>query len=122
MIWTVLGTIGIVLATVIAGLVADRKWDLLPRKERLAPPPRPALPAHEAGEAPATAIRVSRAEEVEKIAELRRTARCCDEVTEAMESLDDDEVAFGGGVLGILRFRCARCASTKSVYVQRLVE
>lgn len=118
MIWTVLGTIGVVAATVIAGLLADRKWGLLPRKERLAPPPRAGPPAHAAGEAPATAIRVSAAQP-DRIDTLRRTQRCCGE---AMEPCADDEVAFGGAVLGILRFRCARCETSRSVYVQRLVE
>jgi hypothetical protein len=114
-IWTILGTIGVVIATVIAGLLADRTWGLVPRKERLAPPPRPALPAHAPGEAPSTAIPATPAE----IDLLRRSQRCCRAV---MESLTDDEVAFGGSMLGILHVRCARCGSTKSIYVQRLVE
>lgn len=115
MIWTVLGTIGIVAVTVVAGVLADRRWGLLPRKERLAPPPRPALPGHGAGEAPKTALRIRAA----NLAELRRTQRCC---REDMTSLPDDEVTFDGKVLGILRFSCARCARTRSLYVQRLVE
>ena len=115
MIWTILGTIGVVVATVIAGLLADRRWGLLPRKERLAPPPRPALPAHAAGEAPATAIPATPAE----IELLRRSQRCCRAV---MDSLTDDEVAFGGGMLAILHVRCARCGNARSIYVQRLVE
>ena len=115
MIWTVLGTIGVVVATVIAGLVADRTWGLLPRKERLAPPPRPTSPAHAAGEAPATAVAATPA----AIEALRRSQRCCGAV---MESLPDDEVAFGGGMLEILHVRCVRCGSANSVYVQRLVE
>lgn len=115
MIWTVLGTIGVVIATVIAGLAADRKWGLVPRKERLAPAQRAAPPAHAEGEAPATAIPVTPAE----ITALRSRQRCCRAV---MDSLADDEIAFGGGMLGILHFRCAGCSSTTSVYVQRLVE
>jgi len=114
-IWTVLATIGIVAVTVVAGVLADRRWGLVPRKERLAPPPRPPLPVHRAGEAPGTAIRILAA----NVAELRRTQRCCREV---MDALPDDEVAFDGQALGILRFRCPRCARTRSLYVQRLVE
>jgi len=114
-IWTVLGTIGIVAVTVVAGVLADRRWGLLPRKERLSPPPRAALAGHGAGEAPGTALGIRAAD----LAELRRTQRCCREV---MDALPDDEVAFDGQVLGILRSRCARCARTRSLYVQRLVE
>lgn len=115
MIWTVLGTIGVVLATVIAGILADRRWGIVPRKERLSPAPRPALPAHEPGEAPATALRLT----PDQLELLRRSRRCCGQF---MESLPDAEVAFGGGVIAILHFRCARCAATRSIYVQRLVE
>jgi hypothetical protein len=39
-----------------------------------------------------------------------------------MESLADDEVLFDGRTLGILKFRCATCGATRSLYVQRLVE
>ncbi len=115
MIWTVLGTIGIVAVTVVAGVLADRRWGLVPRKERLAGPVRSALPAHGAGQAPATAIPTTPAQREP----LRRTQRCCRVV---MVSLADDEVVFDGATLGILRFRCATCAATRSVYVQRLVE
>jgi len=115
MIWTVLGTIGIVAITIALGILADRRWGLIPRKERLAPAVRPALPAHAAGQAPATAIRAAAAQ----IENLRATQRCCRTV---MEALPDDEVAFDGKTLAILRFRCAACAATRSVYVQRLVE
>jgi hypothetical protein len=110
-IWTVLGTVGVVGVTVVAGVLADRRWHLLPRKERLSAPRRPLLPRHPAGEAPSTALRVT----VGEIEQLRRTQRCCRGV---MESIADDEVHYEQQVLRILRFRCARCQTTRSVYVR----
>ena len=48
----VLGTILIVLATIGVGLLVDRKWDVIPRRERLIDRgPKLALPAHPPGAA-----------------------------------------------------------------------
>ncbi|MDQ3340960.1 MAG: hypothetical protein M4D80_37865, partial [Myxococcota bacterium] len=88
---TIIGTLLIVLATIGVGLLADRKWGVLPRKEKLlAAGRRPQLPGHAPGEAPATAIDVS-AGELEK---LRR--KKCDACRGETDALADDHVTYDG--------------------------
>ena len=115
MIWTVIGSIGIVLATIIAGVLVDRRWSLLPRKEQLqlAAGQRPLLPGHGAGEAPATAITASIGE-----IELLRRRQLCPRCKVGLDSAADDSVTYDGHPLRVLRFTCPRCAGLRSVYVQ----
>jgi hypothetical protein len=106
----ILGTVLIVLATVGAGLLIDRKWGVLPRK---ADPSTRALPAtHAPGEAPATALVASPA----AIEALRR-ARCpaCGGETDA---LADDRVTYEGGQLLVISTRCQRCGHRSPTYVR----
>ncbi|MBL9018604.1 MAG: hypothetical protein JNL83_30740 [Myxococcales bacterium] len=115
MIWTVLGTIGVVIATVLAGLWVDRRIPLLPRKEdlQLAAGQQPLLPGFGAGEAPATAIEAS----IGEIERLRRKQRC-PTCKVALDSAADDSVEHEGTHLKILRFTCPRCRGLRSVYVR----
>ena len=117
MIWTVLGTIGVVAATIIAGMLVDRRWPLLPRKEdlQLAGGPRPLLPGFGAGEAPETAVPAT----IGEIERLRRKQRC-PRCKIALDSAADDTVTYDGAVLRVLRFTCARCAGLRSVYVREV--
>ncbi len=116
MIWTVLGTIGIALATVILGVLADRRWSLLPRKETLiaAGKPRPLLPGHGPGEAAATAI-VGSPGDIERLRRKQRCPRCRTE----MNAIADDRVTFDDHELLVLRFACPKCSAERSVYVRR---
>jgi hypothetical protein len=112
-IWVVLGTIAIVAATITVGVVADRKWGLLPRpKELAAAGARPKLPGHAAGEAPATAITAGPM----AIETLRRSQRCraCNT---PLDVLADDRVHYDDRDLIVLQFRCPRCATKLSLYV-----
>jgi hypothetical protein len=113
--WSVLATLGVIAATVLAGLVADRRWGVLgvlPRTDRLlaATAPR-ALPAHGPGEAPASALTVS----PDELEQLRREQRCA--CTSPMDAVADAEVTYDGRTLLVLRFACARCASARRIYV-----
>jgi len=105
-IWTVLGTLGIVGAVIAAGVLADRRFGLLPRPHELLEAGRPGwkLPPHAPGEAPETAL-----------AAPPRTVRCraCRRralpEAEARASLGDRELI-------VRRYRCARCAAITTIY------
>ena len=118
MIWTVLGTIGVVLATILAGMWVDRRIPLLPRKEdlQLASGQQPLLPGFGAGEAPATAIEASIGE-MERIRRKQKCPRC----KVALDSAADDAADYEGTPLKILRFTCPRCHGLRSVYVREVV-
>jgi hypothetical protein len=110
---TVIGTILIVLATIGAGLLIDRKWGFLPRREKLLEAGRrPLLPAHAPGEAPATALEVSPAE----LEKLRR--KKCDACRGDTDALPDDHVTYDGRDLLVVHSRCRRCGKARSTYVR----
>ena len=111
---TIVGTILIVLATIGVGLLIDRKWDVLPRKDKLLAAGKRGLklPGYVAGEAPSTAIDAS-AGEIEK---LRRTK--CDACRGEMDALADDRVTYDGAELLVLHARCTKCGRTRATYVR----
>lgn len=117
MIWTMLGTLGIVAATIIAGLFADRRWRLLVRKEDLllVSGQRPLLASGMAGEAPATALTASIGE-IERIRRKQNCPRC----KIALDSAADDSMTHDDAELRILRFTCARCGGVRNVYVREV--
>ena len=114
MIWIVVGTIGVVSATIVAGVLVDRKWGLLPRPADLLEDGKPkrALPGHAPGEAPATAIAAG-AMDIEKLRRHRRCHSC----KGALDVLADDSAIYDGRELTILRFRCPRCDEKTLVYI-----
>lgn len=114
MIWTVLGTLGIVFATIIAGMWADRRWTLLPRVEdlQLASGKQHLLRGHVEGETPATAIRATIGD-VERI----RRKQTCPRCRVALDSAADDTSSYEGTALRVLQFTCPRCHGLRSVYV-----
>lgn len=117
MIWTaIVGTIAIVLVTIAIGLWIDRKKPILPRPEELAKQPEPKQPPrHEAGEAPATAIRTNDAQ----LATLRSSQRCS-ECRAAMTNLGDadDRIRYDDRDLVVLHFACTKCPAKRSLYVE----
>ncbi len=117
MIWTMLGTLGIVVATIIAGLFADRRWGLLVRKEDLllASGQRPLLASGMAGEAPATALTASIGE-IERI----RRKQTCPRCRIALDSAADDSMMYEDAQLRVLQFTCARCGGARSVYIREV--
>jgi hypothetical protein len=114
-IWTVLGTLGVVLGTIVAGMWADRRWTLLPRAEdlQLASGKQYLLPGHVEGEAPATAIDASIGD-IERIRHRQKCPRC----KVALDSAADDTATHEGVALRVLRFTCPRCHGLRSVYVR----
>jgi len=116
-VWTILGTLGIVAATIVAGVLADRRWSLLPRKEnlQLASGTRPLLPGHGEGEAPVTAIAATIGE-IERIRRKQKCPRC----KVALDSAADETVTYDGAELRVLRFTCPRCSGLRSVYVREV--
>jgi hypothetical protein len=110
MIWIVLGTVGIIGATIAAGLLADRKWGLLPRPKQPAEE-RPRLSSHAPGESPATAITGATA--IETVRNSQRCRAC----RSAMDVLADDHVRYNDRDMIVLHFRCPRCEAKLSLYV-----
>jgi hypothetical protein len=111
-IGTILGTVAIIAVAIAIGVVVDRKIDLLPRPEKLAEP-RPKLPGHAAGEAPATAIRAGGAQR----ATLRATQRCKACRTVLVADGDDDHVRYDDRELVVILFRCPNCGVKRALYV-----
>ena len=110
---TVIGTLLIVLATIGVGLLIDRRWSFLPRKQTLlAAGQRPQLPAHAPGEAPATALDLSPRE----LEALRR--KPCDACRGETDALADDHVTYDGRDLVVVHSRCTRCGKARSTYVR----
>jgi phage FluMu protein Com len=114
-IWTVLGTLGIAFATIVAGMWADRRWTLIPRSEdlQLAAGKPLLLPGHVEGDAPATAIRATIGE-----VELIRRKQACPRCKVALDSAADDTVVYEATELRVLRFTCPRCHGLRSLYIQ----
>ena len=114
-IGTVIGTIAVVLITVLVGVLLDRKLGIIPRPAELKQADRKQLPAatHGAGEAPATALRV-RASQLARL----RTQRCT-ACRAAMTNEADDTVRYNERELLVLHFACPRCGAKRRLYVQR---
>ena len=98
--WTVIGTIAIVLGTIVAGVFVERRFG--PRR-LLAE--RRAKQLHAPGDAPATAL-------TGDVAKLRRQL-CC----KVAMSVEEDRVTYDGRELVVLRFHCARCDAKRALYV-----
>jgi hypothetical protein len=111
----IVGTIAIVLITVIIGLLVDRKYSVVPKASELDPKParKPAPPTYAEGEAPATAIRAS----ASQLAKLRcqRCATCRSEMTNDA----DDTVRYNDRELLVLHFSCPAGHGKRSVYVEQ---
>lgn len=114
------GTIGIVLVTIVFGLLLDRRAPVVPRPERAdqqqEPGPGPArgrVTEHAAGESPATALRV----EATQLARLHASQRCpgCGG-TMALRS--DELVRYDGADLHVVRYACAGCDHAHARYVE----
>jgi hypothetical protein len=110
--WTVIGTILIVAASIGTGVVVDRKWSVLPRKGQLAGPPAPKQ-LDAPGAAPASAIAAGPGE-----IELLRRGQKCSCRTAMDVAADGDRVTYEGHELRVLRFACPRCGATRSLYVR----
>lgn len=106
----ILGTIAVVLGTIVIGLLLTRKRPLLARPEALAAPPKK-RPAYAAGEAPATAIRASGAQ-LERL----RTSQRCRECRRVMTAGEAERVRYGDGELLVIELRCT-CGARRALYV-----
>jgi hypothetical protein len=107
----IIGTIAIVVATVVLGMLITRKRGFLVQPEELAKP-KPKQPSHAAGEAPATAIRAAG----EQLARLRSTQRC-PQCRAVMTPDAGEHVRYGDGELLVIELRCARCGTKRALYV-----
>jgi hypothetical protein len=110
----IIGTIAIVLVTVIVGVLLDRKLPLLGRPQEPGPndaTARKAKAIHASGEAPATALRVAPGQ----LHELRTSQRCT-ACRRSMETDPDDHVRYDDSDLLVLHFHCGRCGAKRSLY------
>lgn len=115
MVGTIIGTLAIVLITVVIGVFLDRKVGLLPRAADLAenPAPKP-VTMHAAGEAPATAIR-ARGGQLDRLRSQR-----CPGCRGPMTNAHDDTVRYNERELVVLHFACGACGTRRSLYVEQL--
>jgi hypothetical protein len=108
----VVGTLAIVAATIVLGLLVDRKTGLLPRPDQLRTEPAPGPLRMAAGETARTAIRAGDAQ----LQRLRVGQRCAVCRTELVAD-PDDSARYDGAVLVLLRLRCPGCAARRTIYV-----
>jgi hypothetical protein len=113
MIWLVVGTIGIVAITIVAGVLLDRKIGILPRPEKLRALDKPRGPTYAPGEVPATAIRTTPA----ALAKLRASQRCTECRAPAIAETEE-RVRYNGRDLIVVRFRCTRCGDSHPLYIE----
>lgn len=113
MLGAIIGTIVIVLITIAVGLFLDRKTSIVPKPEELAPPPKRAT-THNAGEAPATALRAGD-KQLANLTKGQRCPACRSEMTYADSA--DDRVRYNERDMLVLHFACPRCATKKVLYV-----
>jgi hypothetical protein len=112
-ILVVIGTIAIVAATIAIGVLVDRKISLLPRPQELLEAGKPKQPRHDAGEAPATAIRARGAQ----LDRLRRSRRCPTCREPLVVEGDDECVRYDDRELLVIHLRCTRCNEPHALYV-----
>jgi hypothetical protein len=101
--WTVIGTIAVVLATIVAGLFLERRFG----PKRLTAAQTKQLPAP--GDSPSTAMLVT-AGELRKL----RVQTCC----KATMAVTDDHVRFDERDLLVLHFACAHCNAKRTLYIR----
>ena len=112
MVGAIVGTIAIVLVTVVIGLFVDRKVAVLPRAETQ--PERKALPTtHAPGEAAATALVIRGDAQLAKLREAQRCPAC----RAPMRGEPDDHVRYGDSELLVLAFHCTSCSGKRTLYV-----
>ena len=106
MIWTVLGTLGIVGVVIAAGVLVDRRFGLLPRPRELRDAGKPGLklPPHAPGAAPETAL-----------ATPPGTVRC-DACRRATQLQDESRATYDAHELVIRHYRCPRCEAITTIY------
>jgi hypothetical protein len=109
MLWTVLGTLAVVAVVIVAGVVVDRRFGILPRPRALREAGKPGLkpPAYGPGEAPETAL--------DDPPRDPRCGRCRGETRLDRES----RATYGDRELVIRRYRCLRCNSVAAIYSTR---
>jgi hypothetical protein len=109
----ILGTLAVVGVFVAVGVWLDRRYSVLPRVEALheAGRPKPMGQDHEAGLAPATALR-SDPERMHRVVERQR---CC-KAPMAVEG--EDEVRYDDRQLRVIRLRCATCGGSRALYYE----
>lgn len=110
MVGAIIGTIAIVLVTVVIGLLIDRKAPILPKPQT--PEPKQLAPVHLAGEAPATALR-ARGAQLDKL----RGSQRCPTCRAAMQTLPDEHVRYDDADLLVLHFNCRQCDGKRTLYV-----
>ncbi|MCE9576623.1 MAG: hypothetical protein K8W52_25975 [Deltaproteobacteria bacterium] len=107
----VLGTLGIVIAFVVIGVLVDRKVPLLPRSEDLEKIGKPVPLVHAAGTAPESAL-VGTAAELEAHLAARRCA-CKGKLA---RTGPDEALRYDGRVIVVVPLTCAKCGAHHRAY------
>jgi hypothetical protein len=115
MLGAIVGTIAIVLATLVIGLWIDRKKHILPRPEDFSEPEKLPPPSHAAGEAAATAIRAGESQ-LKALRSSQRCAACRAPMTN--DPGTDDPIRYDDRDMLVLHFSCTRCDARRAMYVE----
>jgi hypothetical protein len=108
----IIGTIAIVLVTIVIGLLIDRKAPVLVKQVDTAAEDLRKRSTHAAGEAPATALKI-RLDQLDRLRATQRCPRC----RTTMQSAPDDHVRYGDADLLVCHFTCENCPGTRTIYV-----
>jgi hypothetical protein len=110
----IVGTLVVIAVVVAVGLWADKRWSLMPRAEELdeASRPKPMGSDHEAGTAPASALR-SDPERMQRVIERQR---CACKAKSLLAADGEDEVRYGDRLLRVVKLRCPSCGTARSLY------
>jgi hypothetical protein len=110
----IIGTLVVVAVVVVVGLWVDKRWSVIPRAEKLAEAsrPRPMGTDHEAGTAPASALRSDR-DRMQRVVE-RQRCTCAARAPLVVDG--EDEVRYGERLLRVIKLRCPACSSARSLY------
>lgn len=110
----ILGTLGIVAGVIVAGMLIDRRWSILPRKGELAtidakpPPPAPEPP----GTVPAAALRIT-PRKLEKALVAQRCVAC----KARLDAGPGEPIRYANRELQVFRMTCANCGAGRGLYV-----
>ncbi len=107
----ILGTLGLVIALVVIGVLVDRKVPLLPRSEDLEKIGKPVPPVHAAGTAPESALVGTAAELAAHLA--KRRCACKGKLA---RTGPDEPLRYDGRVIVVVPLTCASCGAHHRAY------
>jgi hypothetical protein len=114
-IGVVLGTLGVVAAVVVIGMLIDRKVSLLPRPEELREMDAPKPPPEPPGTVASAPLRLT-ARRLAKALVAQRCVTC----RTRLDAGPGVPIRFSGKELQLFRLTCAKCGTGRGLYVEQV--